>query len=149
MVDGTPHLLSAPAGALLTRLADSFECVWCSGWEDRAEEHLPALLGLTGGWAHLSFAPAAAGVHWKLAAIDAFAGPQRPIAWIDDDHDDSCAVWAAQRPGPTRLVATEPAVGLTAAHVEELLSWHSEVAGRRPRAGAGTAPAHRRCRRPR
>jgi len=129
MVDGIPHLLSAQAGDLLVRLAAAFECVWCTGWEDRADEHLPGLLGLSRGWPHLIFGPSDPGTHWKLAAIDAYAGPQRPTAWIDDDHDDSCHAWAAQRPGPTRLVATEPAVGLTAAHVEELLSWRDAVAG--------------------
>lgn len=129
MVDGIPHLLSAQAGDLLVRLAAAFECVWCTGWEDRADEHLPALLGLSRGWPHLTFEPGPADTHWKLAAIEAYAGPQRPTAWIDDDHDDSCHAWAAQRPGPTHLVATDPAIGLTAAHVEELLSWRDAVAG--------------------
>jgi hypothetical protein len=129
MVDGLPHLLSAQAGELLMRLAVAFECVWCTGWEDRADEHLPALLGLRGGWPHLTFAPSTADDHWKLAAIDAYAGRQRPTAWIDDDHDESCVRWAAQRQGPTRLVATDPAVGLTAEHVAELLSWRRAVAG--------------------
>ena len=46
VVDGFPHLISASAGDLLARLARTFECVWCSGWEDRADEHLPLLLGL-------------------------------------------------------------------------------------------------------
>lgn len=31
--------------------------------------------------------------------------------------------------GPTHLVATDPAVGLTAEHVEDLLRWRSAVAG--------------------
>ena len=123
-VDGIPHLISARAGERLARLAAAFECVWCTGWEDRADEHLPALLGLPGGWAHLSFAAAPGpGLHWKLEAIEAHAGPDRPVAWIDDAHDDSCARWAAERPGPALLVATDPAVGLTEAHVASLLSW--------------------------
>ena len=133
MVDGLPHLLAARAGELLARLAGAFECVWCTGWEDRAEEHLPALLGLPGGWPHLRFGPAATvpgpAVHWKLAAIDAYAGRHRAVAWIDDAHDETCVRWAAQRPGPTHLVATDPAVGLTAEHVEDLLRWRSAGAG--------------------
>ncbi len=129
-VDGIPHLISARAGERLARLADAFECVWCTGWEDRADEHLPALLGLPGGWAHLSFAAAPdEGLHWKLEAIEAHAGPDRPVAWIDDAHDDSCARWAAERPGPTLLVATEPAVGLTEEHVATLLSWARAAPG--------------------
>ncbi|MDP9294637.1 MAG: hypothetical protein M3O90_09490 [Actinomycetota bacterium] len=129
MVDGVPHLLSTRAGELLGRLAGVFECVWCTGWEDRAEEHLPGLLGLPGGWPHLVFTePPDAQAHWKLAAIGAYAGSHRAVAWIDDAHDDTCRRWAAMRSGPTLLVATDPAVGLTEEHVEDLLSWSSAVA---------------------
>jgi hypothetical protein len=124
MVDGIPHLLNTTAGELLAGLARTFECVWCTGWEERAEEHLPALLGLPGGWPHLTFDSHGPGRttlgHWKLDAIDAFAGPHRPLAWIDDAHDDACREWAESRPGPTLLVGTDPAVGLTMAHVERL-----------------------------
>jgi hypothetical protein len=146
-VDGTPHWLAADAGPRLARLARTFSCVWCTGWEDRAEEHLPRLLGLERsgderaargrrGWPHLSFdaSPAADGEHWKLAAIDAFAGAHTPLAWVDDGHDDRCRAWAAARPGPTLLVATDPAVGLTDAHVETLETWAAELGQRRQRA---------------
>ena len=127
-VDGIPHLLSDRAGPLLIRLAGTFECVWCTGWEDRAEEHLPRLLGLPGGWPHLRFVPVeAAARHWKLDAIEARAGRDRPVAWIDDAFDDTCQAWAAARPGPTLLVRTEPASGLTPAHAARLESWAAEA----------------------
>lgn len=130
VVDGIPHLLAARAGDHLARLARTFECVWCTGWEDRADEHLPSLLGLPRGWPHLTFAATPGDeLHWKLEAIDAHAGPDRPVAWIDDDHDASCVRWAATRPGPTLLVATEPAVGLTADHVTTLERWASAASG--------------------
>ena len=130
VVDGIPHLISARAGERLARLAEVFECIWCTGWEDRADEHLPRLLGLPGGWAHLTFAVAPCeGLHWKLEAIEAHAGPERPVAWIDDAHDASCERWAAQRPGPALLVPTEPAVGLTDDHVTTLLRWARAVSG--------------------
>jgi len=130
VVDGLPHWLSADAGASLTRLAESFELVWCTGWEERAPEHLPRLLGLTGpAYPHLVFAgaPGPDGRHWKLDAIDAHAGPDRPAAWIDDDHDDRVRAWAAERPGPTLLVTTDPAVGITQADVEELEAWAARL----------------------
>ena len=115
VVDGIPHLISAKAGQRLARLAEAYECVWCTGWEDRAEEHLPRLLGLPGGWAHLTFvAEPGAELHWKLGAIEAHAGA---------DHDSTCLSWAEERPGPTLLVPTDPAVGLTDVHVTTLLNW--------------------------
>jgi hypothetical protein len=128
LVDGTPHWLSSDAGKLLMRLASTFECVWCTGWEERAEEHLPRLLGLPGGWEHLSFRdrPEESG-HWKLAAIEARVGTHHPVAWVDDAHDAACHAWAAARPGPTLLVATRPEQGLTAEHVERLEAWASAL----------------------
>ena len=124
LVEGIPHFLSRDAGALLARLAARFECVWCTGWEDRADGHLPHLLGLPSGWAHITFPdrPEDA-AHWKLRAIDAHVGPERAAAWIDDAHDERCRAWAAARPGPTLLVTTDPAVGLTEAQTAQLEAW--------------------------
>jgi Swiss Army Knife RNA repair-like protein len=125
-VDATPHWLSSHVGALLVRLSRTFECVWCTGWEERAEEHLPRLLGLPGGWAHVAFDALprdARHGHWKLTAIDAHAGRERPLAWVDDALDDACERWADERPGPTLLVRTDPAVGLTVAHASALEAW--------------------------
>jgi hypothetical protein len=108
-------------------LADAFEPVWCTGWEEKANEYLPHALGLDGPWPYLSFAQAAGpGVstqgHWKLDAIDAYCGI-RPLAWIDDAHGEACEAWAAARTAPTLLVTTEPAVGLTDRQVTDLLAW--------------------------
>ena len=130
-VDGIVHLISGTASDHLHRLAETFDLVWCSGWEEKAEEHLPHTLALPVGRPFLSFPrnPGRADGHWKLAAIDAYAGPARALAWIDDAHDDACRAWAAAREAPTLLVATMPAVGLTAAHVDELNAWAAGVAG--------------------
>lgn len=129
MVDGIAHLLSATAGPQLARLRDAFELVWCTGWEEKANEYLPDALGLPGPYPYLSFAeaiPQVAG-HWKLAAIDEHAGPDRPLAWVDDAHDEHCRRWASERPGPTLLIGTDPAIGLTSAHAQQLLAWAAEV----------------------
>jgi hypothetical protein len=127
LIDGMPHWLSQQAATNLRRLAPTFDCVWCTGWEDRAEEHLPRLLGLPGGWPHLRFdAPAPTADprgHWKLAAIDAHVDQHARLAWIDDAHDEACAQWAADRPGETLLITTHPSVGLTEGHVAELEAW--------------------------
>jgi hypothetical protein len=124
LVEGVPHYLSRRAGAQLRSLSDVFECVWCTGWEERAEEHLPRLLGLPGGWPHLTFDEVPIpDAHWKLAAIDGRCGAQRPLAWVDDAHDERCLAWASARPGPTLLVGTDPAEGLTDAHASRLRAW--------------------------
>jgi hypothetical protein len=124
LIEGIPHLLSRRAAVLLVRLAATYDCVWCTGWEDRADGHLPHLLGLPAGWPHLVFTdrPQDA-AHWKLAAIDAHAGPGRRIAWVDDAHDERCRAWARERPGPTLLVTTDPSTGLTEAHADQLEAW--------------------------
>jgi hypothetical protein len=124
LVDGIPHLLSRTAASTLLEVAPAFECVWCTGWEDRADLHLPHLLGLPRGWPHIRFPQAAEpAAHWKLGGIDAYAGPERPLAWIDDAHDAACHDWAARRAGPTLLVSTEPDLGLTAEHASALRGW--------------------------
>jgi hypothetical protein len=125
IVDGVIHFLSQDVAERLLRLVGLFELVWCSGWEEKADEHLPHALGLPPGLPHLVFpAPASAdGRHWKLSAIDRYAGSDRPLAWIDDGHDDTCHLWASRRGGPTLLIATEPSVGLTEAQTAQLIAW--------------------------
>src|ERR1700722_8122303 len=76
LVDGIAHFLSASAGGHLRRLSKTFELVWCTGWEEKANEYLPLALGLTGPLPFLTFERAVGrgNAHWKLAAIDAY-GP--------------------------------------------------------------------------
>src|SRR5579859_7943375 len=123
-VDGMAHFLSDVAGQHLIALSAEFELAWCSGWEEKADEHLPLALGLPAGLPHLTFDPPGDGNgrHWKLTAIDRYAG-DRALAWVDDAHDASCHEWAQARLAPTLLVTTDPAVGLTAEHASALVSW--------------------------
>lgn len=124
-VDGALHVLSRRAGRELVRLSEAFDLVWATGWEEKANEYLPRLLELP--WRELPVvrfdgAPRPGGAHWKLNAIERFAGG-RPLAWIDDNLDRTCWAWARERSAPTLLVATEPAIGLTPDHTRELLAW--------------------------
>jgi hypothetical protein len=128
LVDGVPHLLSRDAAAALRGVAAGFECAWCTGWEERADEHLPGLLDLPRGWPYVPLGPAKAAPHWKLAGIDAFAGRERPLAWIDDNHGPVVEEWALARPGPTLLVGTQAHVGMTEEHAALLRSWASGLA---------------------
>jgi hypothetical protein len=118
-VDGIVHLLSHDAADHLLALGADFELVWCSGWKDRANDHLPHVLGL-GPYPHLTFGESPD--HWKLAAVMAHAG-SRPLAWIDDDVNDAVRAWARERAAPTLIVETAPSSGLTAALAEHLRTW--------------------------
>lgn len=111
----------------MLRLAGDFELVWASGWEDKANFYLPQLLGLP-ELPHIGFdvVPRSGGAHWKLAAMEAYAG-DRAIAWIDDNFDASCYEWAERRPAPTLLVPTEPHLGLEEGHVEALSAWATSL----------------------
>jgi hypothetical protein len=145
-VDGMVHFLSATAAANLLELSELYELVWASGWEERAEEHLPRLLGVPSGLPYLRFGREAgnSGAHWKLEAIDGFAG-ERPLAWVDDCFNDACRRWAAGRASPTLLVATEPRQGLTARETALLRDWAIalDLSGRADvEQAAGTATAH-------
>jgi hypothetical protein len=109
------------------RLAESFELVWASGWEDKANFYLPQLLGLP-ELPHISFDLEArsGGAHWKLTGMEAYCD-ERPVAWVDDNFDASCFEWAERRPAPTLLVPTEPHLGLEEGHVEALDAWAASL----------------------
>jgi hypothetical protein len=129
MVDGIAHFLSGSAGGHLRRLSEAFELAWCTGWEEKANEYLPRALGLEQRFPCLSFAgetPTVEG-HWKLGAIDSYAGADRALAWIDDAHEERYQAWAQARAAPTLLISTDPAAGLTEAQVERLLEWASAL----------------------
>jgi hypothetical protein len=137
-VDGTLHLLSATAGEHLRRLSERFELAWCTGWEERANEYLPHALELAGPLPHVAFdrdpgdpAPPPR-AHWKLDGIDAYADPDRALAWVDDAFNHACHEWAAARPAPTLLLATETHTGLTGTHVETLERWATTLSATSP-----------------
>jgi hypothetical protein len=133
-IDGIPHFLSSKAAEHLLALASAFELVWASGWEEKANEHLPYLLGLP-TLPHLSFERSVgrANAHWKLEAIDVYANG-RPLAWIDDAFNEACHAWAGARQAPTLLVQTLPASGLTRGQAELLEGWaQALVPGAAPR----------------
>jgi hypothetical protein len=123
MIDGMVHCISFAAGERLQRLAKHFELVWATGWEDRANDHLPALLGLP-QLPYVSFDGAArfGSAHWKLGPLDSW-GQGRSLAWVDDNFDESCYAWAEERTEPTLLVPTESHLGLEEAHTKALTAW--------------------------
>jgi hypothetical protein len=129
-IEGMLHFLSFTAAAHLLELSSEYELVWASGWEERADEYLPHLLGLPRGLPFLRFQRAVgrSHAHWKLDAIDAYCAG-RPLAWIDDALDDACRGWAQARSStaPTLLVQTNPRRGLTGREAALLSGWALEL----------------------
>jgi hypothetical protein len=117
------HCISLPTGERLNRLASSYELIWASGWEDRANDHLPNILGVP-ELPYLTFGGKAVfgSAHWKLGPLEEFGG-DRPLAWIDDSLDRSCYEWAEKRSAPTLLVPTDSAIGMEEGHVAALEAW--------------------------
>ena len=128
LVDGGLHCISLRAGERLQRLAEHFDLIWATGWEEKANFYLPTMLGLA-EMPHLTFDGAArfGSAHWKLGPLDEY-GRGRALAWIDDNFDESCYRWARERDLPTLLVPTDPAKGLQEAETEALIAWGRSLA---------------------
>jgi HAD domain in Swiss Army Knife RNA repair proteins len=142
-INGVLHYISPVSGPLLQRLRDSFELVWATGWEETANDYLPHLLGLPGELPWVSFEGRGrfGTAHWKIEAIDQYAGTQRPVAWIDDCLDGDCYAWAQRRPGSTLLVPTHSHEGMRAEHVDRLLAWAAALRTDPARASMGSRTA--------
>jgi hypothetical protein len=129
-INGVMHYISSECGARLGRLAECYELIWATGWEEAANDYLPHLLELPGQLPFLTFdnRVAAGSAHWKVDAIVEYAG-DRPLAWIDDNVDETCRQWAARRSAPTLIVETLRHEGMGDGHVELLLEWAAGLNG--------------------
>jgi hypothetical protein len=128
-IDGIVHCIGHDAGRRLKLLENRFELVWATGWEEKANEYLPPMLGLEARELPvLTFDGRAVfgSAHWKVEAIDEYAG-SRPAAWIDDNLDETCWAWAENREGPTLLVETKADVGITDEDVAALIKFADEI----------------------
>ena len=117
------HCISLGAGERLRRLAEHYELIWATGWEERANDVLPRILGLPelpvvnfGGAAQFGTA------HWKLEALAEAAKAGR---WPGSTTPSTRAATSgrARVSQPTLLVPTEPRLGLEEAHAEALSAW--------------------------
>lgn len=133
LIDGMMHCISLAAGDRLRRLGEQYELIWATGWEERANELLPDILGLP-KLETITFDGAArwGTADWKIGPLEAKA-KGRPLAWVDDSFDGSCYEWARRRQEngtPTLLVPTDSHLGLEEAHTEALSAWASGLARR-------------------
>jgi hypothetical protein len=125
LVDGVPRRLADNVAANLQQLAQRFHLVWASSWGAEANGELAPLLGLP-PLPHVAWeTETGEAEHLKLADVARFVGV-RPCAWLDDDLDETCATWAAERSAPTLLVPVDPQTGLTMKRVGDLLAFAAE-----------------------
>lgn len=115
-------------GRQLLALADVFDLVWATTWEEEANIFVGPKLGLP----ELPFIPfkklcppqpPVAGIHWKTAVINAYAY-SRPFAWVDDECTGNDMLYLAQwHPHPWLVKKIDPAVGLVDKDFVELREW--------------------------
>ena len=118
--------LSHRVGDHLLLLAESFQLVWCTAWEDHAAEFLGPHLGLPAMPVIRFDEPGEEDGHWKWPAIETFVG-DHPFAWIDDELGRDDFARADRRPIPTMLVWIEGTHGLADAHVDQLERWSRAI----------------------
>jgi len=129
-IDGIGHYIPNQAGERLERLAEAYDLVWATGWEEKANQYLPFILKLPfQDLPCLTFQGRAVfgSADWKLDGIAAFS-TDRPMAWIDDNLSQVVKEWALARPAPTLLVETRPSTGMTDRHVDAMLAWAAKLA---------------------
>jgi hypothetical protein len=107
----------------LAELANAFELVWATTWEDDANAILSPLLGLPDlpviGFRGTIVGP---GETVKLPPVRRFVG-DRAFAWVDDRLGVDAIAWAAHRPVATFLRDIDPATGLTRRDIDALLEF--------------------------
>jgi hypothetical protein len=118
--------LSKQHGKWLNHLANQFDLVWATTWEQDAADILAPALGLPLDMPVIEFTSGSANRTWKLTDIEEFV-EDRPFAWIDDVIGPDAELWAEMRDFPTLFVHTDPAVGMTRADVTLLEEFAESV----------------------
>ena len=124
LIDGMAHCIPHGINERLSRLRTITRSSGRPAGRTGPTTGCRTILGLPGELPFLTFDGNArfGSAHWKIEAIDRYAGDRR-LAWVDDCIDETCQAWAVERSAPTLLVPTESDVGLTDAHLKRLLNW--------------------------
>jgi hypothetical protein len=120
--DDEPVRVCAAHGEWLHELGEVYELVWGSSWSEADRAALGTVLALPPFHGAVSLPAGQFDPALKVPAVERFAGA-RPLAWVDDLLGEAAYAWAAARSAPTLLEPVDPAVGLTRAQVDSLLSW--------------------------
>jgi hypothetical protein len=123
---GERVLLSPGHGELLRSLSSSFELVWATAWEHRANLLICPVIALP-ELPVIEFPLRAPDYLFrKLPAVIDSVG-DRPLAWIDDEHQPDHYKWARDRGVPTLMVDIDPALGFTADVARQLERWAASL----------------------
>lgn len=121
-------------GQLLAIAAEcGAELVWCTTWEDLANQHIRQLVGLpelpwvpmAPGRNGLKFSQHASVGCTKAAALRAYAGT-RPFCWLDDEPD--AAAELSGHPVPHLVVHVDNDAGLQEHHLAAARTWLRHLA---------------------
>jgi hypothetical protein len=104
----------------LAKLSERFELVWCTGWEERANEVIAPLHNLP-QLPVVEIKSYSAQIHWKYESIKEYVG-DRPYAFIDDDIGMNGLTYASWRDTtiPTLWLKIQPSEGLGDIHMPQL-----------------------------
>ena len=109
LIDGMVHCISLGAGERLRRLAEHYELVWATGWEDRANDTCPGILGLP-ELPVVNFDGAAqfGTAHWKLGPLAEAAKAGR---WPGSTTTSTRAATSGRARAPSRPCWSRPSRG--------------------------------------
>lgn len=125
-----PVRVNPEHGTWITELRAAFDVVWATFWNEAANRLLAPLLRID-PLPVLVITSAPCAPDTKVPPIASYAG-RRPAIWIDDAHPPDARAWSQARQAPTRLITTEPAIGLTRPQVRQALHWAQSLAASRP-----------------
>jgi len=117
----------AGVSAMLNRLAEHAELVWCTSWPQWAVEHLtnelhlPHIRYIDVGQSTIAF-----GRQVKIVRLYGATGAT-PVAVLDDQIGPRDLMGVEDRPTPTLLRQVNPARGLTATDVDVVIGWTTEL----------------------
>lgn len=120
-----PWVLSAAA-----LLAECFDIIWATSWEDSANDQLRHLFG----WSERPWLPILSGMRNRRTRLDVVreaVGEHMALVWCDDQGVTSAArEWAAQRAGTSLLIRPVSDRGLGPRHIARILAFGTSQSAR-------------------
>lgn len=115
---------------ILKDLSEHFDIVWCTTWEDLANEKLSKFFGLSNdlpviffnGDGYYSVGP----LYGKTPHIRDWVKNRMsnaPFVWVDDMHTEADERFFAANDLTFKLIATDPRIGFTREQADEAIEW--------------------------